>query len=885
MKSIKSGNWNDSTTWDNLTGTPEISLGHTVLLNSAATVNAQNIIVNGTWQKRPGAHLKYTGIIERDMTGGGMVPLPKDFGIWVVGTGKLDWQGTAKNSWSNAIGSVGKNSTSVTVKDATGWKVGDEIEINPTGKGARPDEEYEERRIASIAGNTIHFNEPLLFDHLQVKNWTPEVLNLTRDINIEGTPTGRTHILITSTAIQNIQYASFRHCGPRKDLNGDGVAELLLGRYAIHFHHCGWVKGTIVHGCVCRDNGNHAFVPHGSHGIKMTDNIAYNNIEMPFWYDFAHSTHELIWDRNIAVRTKYVSQSLAADVDVPVADMPPTLGASNFSIGLGFGNSCTRCVGVGSNGDEHASGDFIWPADSESGPWFFEDNLSHSSTQSMWNWDNSPIVHLIRKFFAYNCKLGLYHGAYVNNFNFQDCEYYNAPLEIRANSNSSYGQRYENITIDCPDSDYCIITSSANKEGFRPIVFRNVKFSGGIKGDVWVESQNIDGTIRLLKNMDFINCGQPRFVFNPNTWDNEVVRVQDGAAAFKITKAGKVSIPLFAPAVFGNGDGINAKYFDKNGVLVADRIDTALHFGAWNDRSGAYHTIVHDAFTAVWEFLLEPHHTEEHDLTIETNASSVLTIEGKTLNGEGTIKVFMEIGKKYPVKVTFAGTGHNGISLKWSSPSLQKFIAEEYIQKSQLYSGAAPTPIIFKNIAKSKDFTRNNCPAGSTGSVYTYGIAPGTYSSTISQADADSKADADITANGQNAANANGTCTVVPLPNQIPTANAGQDVTIVLPTNSIKLIGTGADAEGPVTFRWTKVTTLAGTILTPTAKDTTVSSLVAGVHTFRLTVTDNKGATKTDDVNVTVSPAPSPGQREFNIPDKAGVFATFVLVSGYLKLK
>lgn len=776
MKSIKSGNWNDSTTWDNLTGTPEISAGHTVLVNSTITVNAQNIIVNGTLQKRPGAHLKYTGIIERDMTGGGMVPLPKDFGIWVVGTGKLDWQGTAKNAWTNAIGSVSKGATSVTVKDASGWKVNDEIEINPTGKDARPDEEYEERRIASIAGNTIHFNGPLLFDHPQVKNWTPEVLNLTRDINIEGTPTGRTHILITSTAVQNIQYASFRYMGPRKDLNGDGVDELLLGRYAIHFHHCGWVKGSIVHGCVCRDNGNHAFVPHGSHGIKMTDNISYNNIETPFWFDAAHSTHELIWDRNIASRTKYVSQSLAADVDVPVSDMPPTLGVSSFAIGLGFGNRCTNCVGVGTSGDEHASGDFPWPADSESGPWFFENNLSHSSTTAMWNWDNSPIVHLIRKFFAYNCKLGLYHGAYVNNFNFQDCEYYNAPLEIRANSNSSYGQRYENITIDCPDSDYCIINSSANAIGFRPIVFRNVKFSGGIKGDVWVESINIDGTTRLLKNMDFINCGQPRFVFNPATWDNETIRVQDGSTAFKITKAGKTSIPLFAPAAFGNGDGIRAKYFDKNGVLVADRIDTALHFGAWNDRGGAYHTIVRDAFTAVWEFLLNPHHTEEHDLSIETNGSSVLTIEGKTLTNEGTVKVFMEIGKKYPAKVTFAGTGANAISLKWGSPSLQKFIAGgEYIQKSQLYSGVVapppPPPTVYKSVHKSQTFTRNNCPSGSTGSVYTYTVDAGQFESTISQADADKKATDDIAARGQAQANLFGTCTpiVVPPPPPPPT--------------------------------------------------------------------------------------------------------------------
>lgn len=75
-----------------------------------------------------------------------------------------------------------------------------------------------------------------------------------------------------------------------------------------------------------------------------------------------------------------------------------------------------------------------------------------------------------------------------------------------------------------------------------------------------------------------------------------------------------------------------------------------------------------------------------------------------------------------------------------------------------------PVPTVFKSAAKSKDFTRNNCPAGSTGSLYTYKIAPGVYESTTSQAAADALADADINANGQNAANQFGTCTAVPVP-------------------------------------------------------------------------------------------------------------------------
>lgn len=66
---------------------------------------------------------------------------------------------------------------------------------------------------------------------------------------------------------------------------------------------------------------------------------------------------------------------------------------------------------------------------------------------------------------------------------------------------------------------------------------------------------------------------------------------------------------------------------------------------------------------------------------------------------------------------------------------------------------------IFKNTVYTQNFTRNNCGSGYTGSTVTYSVPANTYVSTISQADADAKALADAQLNGQNYANANGTCT------------------------------------------------------------------------------------------------------------------------------
>jgi YD repeat-containing protein len=71
------------------------------------------------------------------------------------------------------------------------------------------------------------------------------------------------------------------------------------------------------------------------------------------------------------------------------------------------------------------------------------------------------------------------------------------------------------------------------------------------------------------------------------------------------------------------------------------------------------------------------------------------------------------------------------------------------------------SPTIYQNAPKSQAYKKKNCGGDSTGSSYTYVVPAGTYSSPISQAYVDSLAQADVVANGQNEANANGSCTML----------------------------------------------------------------------------------------------------------------------------
>ncbi|WP_202704456.1 DUF5977 domain-containing protein, partial [Flavobacterium sp. UGB4466] len=90
---------------------------------------------------------------------------------------------------------------------------------------------------------------------------------------------------------------------------------------------------------------------------------------------------------------------------------------------------------------------------------------------------------------------------------------------------------------------------------------------------------------------------------------------------------------------------------------------------------------------------------------------------------------------------------------------VQKYCYNYKGQQTDCSDNTSASEYFYKSAARNGSFTRNNCAAGGTGQMVSYSQAVGAYTSTISQADADSNGLNKFNTDGQAYANANGTCT------------------------------------------------------------------------------------------------------------------------------
>ena len=498
--------------------------------NADRTLTSKNnVVVRGKLTMRPGNagidhRLIVTGAKESAFKGGGALPLASDTGVWVVSGGVLDAVGTARRGWVRAAGSIAKGAKKISLAEAPkGWRAGDEVVIVPTRApwvSAKQHAEYDTATISSISGKTVTLSRATAYPHPKVdvgsKVFAAEVLNLTRNVRIEGKPGARIHVFMNSSRKQTIRYVALRHVGPRQGTNG------VLGRYGLHFHMAGNAsRGSLVEGCVVRQAGHHAFVPHGSHGVTIRDCVAHDVMSSAYWWDPGpgNATRDAVIDRCVA---SYVHTD------------GPDFRLSAFWLGHGEGNVARGCVAVGVAGERTSSG-FQWPEDPgprEDGTvWDFTDCVAHNNkVNGIFVWQNNLGKSVIDRFVAYhNGKAGIEHGAYKNVYRYKNSTLYGngvAGAFVHAVSGDVVPLSFTNVVFDgAGKSQYAVLFERHTAPPNRPSHVTGCTFKGYTKAAFGL----VDDKTKNEDLIDVVNCSFSgnQFWLSNQIDPGSVIRVQD----------------------------------------------------------------------------------------------------------------------------------------------------------------------------------------------------------------------------------------------------------------------------------------------------------------------------------------------------------------------
>ena len=463
-----------------------------------------NFVVHGKLVMKPANptivhRIVFVGVDEDRFVGGGHEVLGTDVGLWVMHHARLDLSGAPKRAWARAAGGLTEGSTTVEIDAAPeGWLPGDEVAIAPT---ARPGEthhrDFQVARIASISDHTVTLDRPLVHDHPVATSSTgralgPEVMNLTRNVRIEGTRNGRAHVFIHAHLPQRIRFASVRYTGPRRQRGS--VSKSVLGRYGIHFHHSyDGSRGSVVEGTVVRDCGNHCFVPHTSHGVRFTECIAFDALESPYWWDEGDTTHDTVWEDCVAARVEADDQTVAHDL-------------TGFFLGRGTGNTARRSTAVGVGGRLTASG-FQWPPEPANGVWTFEDCIAHNNAaDGIFVWQRISDVSEIVRFTGYhNAKAGIEHGSFRNPFAYSDSLLLgNAEAQVILHANSAVtddkGLTFSSVRMEGGPVGVDIVEHTIATPD--PVRFLDCSFRGQTQSPVRLAEQGG----RAAGRQDFVRC-------------------------------------------------------------------------------------------------------------------------------------------------------------------------------------------------------------------------------------------------------------------------------------------------------------------------------------------------------------------------------------------
>jgi len=194
------------------------------------------------------------------------------------------------------------------------------------------------------------------------------------------------------------------------------------GSYPLHWHLCGdTTRGTVVDNVTVRNGRNHAFVPHGSHGITIINSAAINTIDEAFWWDMPGTNSECV--KGVGCGFVDNSDDIVVDnmlVDGVTSSTSRDRRMSGMLLGAGERNTVRDSHVTNVHGRTDCAG-YHWPeflGGSNRGQpvvWTFENNTAdNDDCHGIFVWQNDSDIHRIVGFSGD----GIDHGAYRNAYQY-----------------------------------------------------------------------------------------------------------------------------------------------------------------------------------------------------------------------------------------------------------------------------------------------------------------------------------------------------------------------------------------------------------------------------------------------------------------------------------
>ena len=224
--------------------------------------------------------------------------------------------------------------------------------------------------------------------------------NLSRDINFRNL---RRIIFLDAAGRSTLRYFTISDSGTPT-----------AGDFPLHFHLNGdSTRGTIVEGVVVVNGANHAFVPHGSHGITFKDVIAKNTTGDAFYWNPVGSN---------GCPTSGTQRNCTTDNSNDISyihALADGVNGDGFVLRAGSGNVVRNSAAINVNPSKgsHCAA-FYWPSDANlnagGNVWVFENNHGVSRCNGIRVWQNGGNHHVINGFTGG----GIEHGAYGNSYEY-----------------------------------------------------------------------------------------------------------------------------------------------------------------------------------------------------------------------------------------------------------------------------------------------------------------------------------------------------------------------------------------------------------------------------------------------------------------------------------